>query len=180
MVTVLSDAPSLEAATLAQSAKGKRIGAGMYRNVYYVAGSKWVYKVEANDQGANHQEYCNYLRYRDKLPEGIALPEMVMLSDSILAAEMIDGQHGHYGIDKCMCVPYGLTECWRDIVEPMEEKIFDIKADNIVISRKHGKVYLIDLGEYGNHAWGPYNRRQAQFFKAEGNKCICGCAKIYT
>jgi hypothetical protein len=178
----LIDVPSIENANYALE-HGKCIGIGSFRQVYHLTGSKWVYKFERGNEGTNHEEYCNSIRYANQLPENVFIPEMVMLSNGVIAAELITGilvSSLHYGWDDdCSCKEYNLAVCYQQYIEPMTSKVFDLSGSNVILTRE-GKVYLIDLGEYGSNSYfAPYEKRQRQLRQQEGQYCICGCGKEY-
>jgi serine/threonine-protein kinase RIO1 len=157
MDTLTEAMPSVEESEEARKT-GKLIGSGAFRDVYRLPGSPWVYKFERpvriqQGNGCNKREYSNFLLRKDSLPEGVDFPEMYYLSNNVLAAEFIDGVNGreaHPHYKTCLCESFGISKCWRDAIQSLQGVMRDLHMFNIMISPSARRVYIIDIGEYGN------------------------------
>lgn len=152
MARVIINGPTLEECK--EALKLPPIGSGVDRTVYRVPGSLWVYKKEKRyAKGTNADEYGTFVQLRHKLPDGIALPEMVLLSNEVLAAEYIENEVEQYADPNSEC-DFGWhikckdeNACWTT---PWVNKIestgynFDVHGGNILIN--DGIIYIIDLG----------------------------------
>lgn len=131
---------------------GEMIGKGVFREVFWIDGEEWAFKFEVSDWqwNSNEQEYANYLKWKDIMPEGIDIPEMEVLSSEVLAVKYIKGQrlayvHGRFA-NNCTCPSYGLIDCAYDLVN-LITGIKDLHGSNVMVSPEEGMVYLVDLGE---------------------------------
>lgn len=156
MKTLTDDQPTIAECETATANKDFRIGSGRHRIGYHIPGSRWVYKVQRNATGSTNRE--EYDRYREitesnKMPYGVFLPEMHLLSNGVIASEFIPGdkptycdweEHEDYHTDD--------NSCWLTIVQ-LFESIFDLDDSsascNVRVVESDGtrKVYMIDLGE---------------------------------
>lgn len=161
MDTLVTEIPSDEEAYYAQ-AYGVKIGAGAFRKVYRIPGSRFAYKFEhargwSSNSGANRQEFHNYTTRRATLPEGVDFPEMHMLPSGAIAVEFVDGVLGKVahswsdnGLsyrDNCMCSSHWGAQCWKKAIEGIDMR--DLHGGNVMITRQ-GKILIIDIGEYGD------------------------------
>ena len=153
-----SDAPSLAEALAAMRNKKHCIGAGIDRRVYRLPGSRWVYKRNHSEREVNQAEYKAYLKFKDKLPCGVAMPKMVMVTENIIAAEFVENEvdsiapaDSNCDFGWCLCSDEGKQEkdCWTHYWRNMLQDagvIEDIHGGNVRI--KNGVAYIIDLGEF--------------------------------
>ena len=81
METQENQLPSVEESEKAIR-QGKLVGSGAFRDVYRLGDSPWVYKRERDltwsKNGCNAQEMKNFNTLRNRLPEGVDFPEMVL------------------------------------------------------------------------------------------------------
>lgn len=127
---------------------GKRFTEGSCRNVYYIPGSKWVYKTDmhyAYSQG-NAAEWAAYLDKKDSLPAGIKYPEMHMLENGVLAAEFIDGEVPSWGCWESEHDCEDVSKCfWLINFELISSVTRDGHPGNLRVM-PNGDIYIIDLG----------------------------------
>ena len=112
------------------------IGSGCYRAVYRHNG--WVYKVDfSSDCETNLDEYDNYLRALDCVPDGFALPETHLVSVGqykVIVMEYIEGSWAtRHNFD---------IERRTEFTEATG--ISDLHGGNLRI--RDGVCYVIDLG----------------------------------
>jgi predicted Ser/Thr protein kinase len=157
MDTLVVDLPSVEDSEYARH-YGHKVGQGAFRAVFRIPGSRWAYKFERTDaecwfkdRTANLTEMRNYAEQKDNLPEGVAFPEMILLDNGAIAVKFVDGLtavKSHCDrYDDCNCSSHGLTKCWLDLISGIN--IRDLHGRNVMISPKDKKVYIIDIGEFG-------------------------------
>ncbi len=141
----------------------------------YLAESGWVYKFESEGdeywtpQEQNREEWATYLFLRenmDLLPEGTAIPELVLLEDEsflggcVIASRYVevedcvpDCYERYNGEWVCLCVQK--PECWWKHMGygsadgKMEEDRLLVDLWGNVFYDKHGTYWLLDLG-YGS------------------------------
>ena len=155
MDTLVVDLPSVEESEYART-YGDKIGQGAFRAVYRIAGSGWAYKFERTDEEAwfkdtkpNTTEMRNYTQHRDKLPEGVDFPEMVMLDNGAIAVRFIEGvltENIHADWKDCICASHGIVGCWAKKVESTGFR--DMHGRNVMLGNDK-VLYIIDIGEYG-------------------------------
>ncbi len=139
------------------------IGAGLYRQVYRIPGTKWVVKTDYDGE-ANKREYQAYLRYAPSMSRpNLRFPEMRMVSNYLIA-EFIEGEEGSHmcwsgsvykdgkyyysrGCSRKNRCPNG-KNCWARITRQLSRRIPDIHYGNVLIS-KEGIVYVIDIAGTG-------------------------------
>lgn len=161
MDTLVTELPSDEEAVYAER-YGVKVGAGAYRKVYRIPGSRFAYKVEhrvgwSSGSGANRQEFHNYTTRRNELPAGVDFPEMHMLPSGTIAVEFVDGvlgkvahswtDNGYDYKENCMCSSHWGAQCWKKAIASVDMR--DLHGGNVMISRE-GKILIIDIGEYGD------------------------------
>jgi hypothetical protein len=158
MDALVVDLPSEEESEIARQF-GRMIGSGAFRDVFRIPGSRWVYKFEDAEYGSancNQREFLNYTSKRKTLPEGVDFPEMHFLPNGAIAAEYIDGMLGvdiHSLFDPCVCASHGITNCWRTMVKPVADAgMRDLHGRNVMVAHSDKKIYIIDIGEYGNES----------------------------
>lgn len=155
MDTLVVDLPSVEDSEYAR-AYGAKVGQGAFRAVYRIPGSQWAYKFERTDEEAwfkdtnpNAVEFRNFTQHRDKLPEGVDFPEMVMLDNGAIAVQFVDGMLAYQSHDDwqdCECRSHGLVKCWLVMIENV--RLRDMHGKNVMIGSDK-VIYIIDIGEYG-------------------------------
>jgi hypothetical protein len=153
--TLVQTRPSIEEAVAAVTA-GAKIGAGMYRKVYHLDGSDWVYKVMHSSVGSSNQdEYNTYLRLvemRDRGELSFSLPETVLLSSGVIAQQYVRGEHPspdceltYSDLYECHCAEiYGFSECWIE----RTSILIDNHNQNVIVTTDGDgghDVYMIDL-----------------------------------
>lgn len=157
------DLPTEEQISNAAADRRNCVGNGMYRSVYQIPGTKWVVKIDWNDDNkANTREYNNYLKLKPSLTKpSVRLPEMYMVGQYLIA-EFIKGARGSEGcwgspewingkahyvngcVDpKCEDGP----DCWAELTKEVSKVVADLHYENVRVPEK-GTVYLIDLGEH--------------------------------
>lgn len=139
------------AAAMKAHDKGIVIGEGSSRRVFWKKGSYWAYKFiysSSSNFDANKDEFANYLNIKNNLPEGINLPEMVLLDNGVLATQYIPGEQS---ATECWGGKHDCGDaatCWYSTVMMAQiERIRgfgDISWAN-VITTDDGKLYVIDL-----------------------------------
>lgn len=146
--------PSVEEAAVAFSG-GFKIGAGMYRSVYHIPGSGWVYKILHNaTSSSNEDEYASYVRLSEMKKRGeisFSVPETVLLSSGVIAQRFVEGEHPSdnctmtYAGYTCDCAElYGFSECWYKATAIL----VDNHEMNVIITTDGDgghDVYMIDL-----------------------------------
>ncbi len=155
MDTLTVDLPSVEESEYAR-VYGNKVGQGAFRAVYRIPGSDWAYKFERTDDDAwfkernpNAKEMKNYTEHRDKLPEGVDFPEMLMLDNGAIAVRFIDGMLAgtiHADYRECVCASHGIVGCWAEKAESTGFQ--DMHGKNVMVG-KDKVIYIIDIGEYG-------------------------------
>jgi hypothetical protein len=153
--TLVQTRPSVEEAVAAVAADAK-IGAGMYRKVYHLDGSDWVYKVMHSSAGSSNQdEYNMYLELLEAKNRGellFSLPETVMLSSGVIAQQYVKGEHPAPDCEltysdayECHCAElYGFSSCWTE----RTSVLVDNHNLNVIITTDGDgghDVYMIDL-----------------------------------
>ncbi len=137
---------------------GYPFAAGTYRTVYKTSRAKWAYKLDKVDKleckyYGNAAEYKVYLQLKDrKLPPGVHIPEMHLLSNGMLAVQYVKGATPTnwcsvgYHADNCPEYNYAdPSPCWTRKLEGMNFYISDLHSANVVVDDK-GDVWIVDLG----------------------------------
>jgi RIO-like serine/threonine protein kinase len=151
IMAVKVDLPSVKRAYYART-KGKMLGEGCFRTVYGTPNSKWAYKFEGYamfKKEANNVEMKVYSSMKNRMPQGIRLPEMVMLSNGVIAVERIDGYHP-YECDTYSNLKHDencpgkidINNCWFKQVNRLG--FSDMHNGNVLV--KDGILYVIDMG----------------------------------
>jgi len=150
---IADNLPSWAEAEKAFSSWGNVIGTGVYRTVYRLPGSKWVYKKDNVGGVVNRQEFTNYSRFRPSLIPGVAFPEMHMVSETVIACEYIEGSYGDQGCwsanshNVYLCPRNDSSDCWANKLAFLAQSIKDLHYGNVKIT-SDGTIYVIDMGEY--------------------------------
>jgi hypothetical protein len=131
------------------------IGEGRDRVGFHIPGSNWVYKsAKYPIDRINQREYNKYTELMNSdLPDGIAIPEMHLLSNGVLAARYILGDRPK----NCYWRTHEKHQddyysCWLNAVELFSDKFSLLDSSalcNIRLVDNDGEVtiYVIDLGE---------------------------------
>ncbi len=152
----MTDMPTLEECEQATGSYDYLVGSGCDRRGYRIPGSRWIYKVAkyANSY-TNRQEYLHYQSLMVKtLPARIAIPEMHLLDNGVIAAEYIDGDKLESYCNDHDSHYEDYDACWLNWVNEFSGQtgLWDSSAlcNMRFIRNESGdivKVYLIDLGE---------------------------------
>lgn len=152
MVDIL---PTVEEYLRAIASMDNIIGEGRDRVGFHIPGSAWVYKAAKHPiDKINQGEYDRYIKLiNSDLPDGIAIPEMHLLSNGVIAAQYIPGNKP----ENCRWREHTKHEndyysCWLNAVELFTDRFGMLDSSalcNIRLVDNDGEitVYVIDLGE---------------------------------
>jgi hypothetical protein len=152
----MTDMPTVEECEIATGSYDFYVGSGWDRHGYHIPGSRWIYKVAKDpNNDVNQGEYSRYQELQEQfLPDGIAIPEMHLLENGIIAAEFIDGEKPHEYCRDHDSHYEDYPACWLNWVNEFSGQtgLWDSSAlCNMRLIRDEAgnvtKVYLIDLGE---------------------------------
>ena len=152
----MTDMPTVEECQEAINSYDNFVGAGCDRRSYRIPGSRWVYKVaKIPSNRVNEKEYHRYQNFlAERLPYGVAIPEMHLLPNGVIAAEYIDGEKPDQYCDNHYSHYEDYEACWQNWVNEFSGQtgLWDasVLCNMRFIRNEAGKVikvYIIDLGE---------------------------------